>query len=168
MQVTPAGLAWLRASSTDLTRTVALIDAHPNHPKMCEQVGSFFRHVLLNTSSVCFRVLLSPSNRAQVVDIFRHFQCDDDLERDRRPVISRLWKIFYDAQLFASGTHYIIFDVMDFKAKPVIASLGTIGTIFMHGSNAEHRKIVECVQYGAPPLLDSFWLLHLAPSSGSF
>jgi len=123
--VTPAGLAWLRASSTDLTRTVALIDAHPNHPKMCEQV----------------------------VDIFRHFQCDDDLERDRRPVISRLWKIFYDAQLFASGTHYIIFDVMDFKAKPVIASLGTIGTIFMHGSNAEHRKIVECVQDGSPMLL---------------
>jgi len=123
--VTPAGLAWLRASAQELDQTVQLIDSHPNHPGMCKRV----------------------------IEIFREYQYDVDLQPDRRPIIGRIWRIFYDAQLFASGTNYIIFDSVDFKAKPIISVLGTIGAIFMHGSTAEHRKIVDCIQEGSPFLL---------------
>ena len=123
--VTPAGLAWLRASSKELDHVQNLIDGHPKHPHMC----------------------------ARVREIYGEFGFEKDLQPDGRPIIARIWRVFYDAQLFASGTHYICFDQVELKARPVIATLGSLGTIFINGSTDEHQKIVSCIQDGHPMLL---------------
>ena len=123
--VSAAGLAWLRASAMELDERERMIDEHPNHLGMCRKVR----------------------------DIYREYGCLADLQPDKRPIIGRIWKVFYNAQLFASATHYIIFDQVELKAKTIISNLGTIGSIFVHGSSAEHRKLVNCVQDGSPILL---------------
>ena len=123
--VTPAGLAWMRASAAHLEAVEQIIDSHPKHPNMCKAVRS----------------------------IYREFGCEQDLMPDKRPIIGRIWKVYYEAQLFASGTHYIIFDSVELKAKPVISTLGTIGSIFINGSTDEHKKVVQCIQDGSPILL---------------
>ena len=84
--VTKAGLAWLRASAAELESTVKRINGHPRHPDMCKSV----------------------------IKIFQQHDCADDLRPDGRPRLGRIWKAFYMAQLFASGTHYIIFDQVDY------------------------------------------------------
>ena len=73
--VTPAGLAWLRSSAADLKQTAELIDKHARHPSMCKRVQ----------------------------EIFREHGCGHDLLKDGRPKLGRIWKVFYQAQLFASG-----------------------------------------------------------------
>ena len=123
--VTKAGLAWLRSSSTDLKATVEMIDTHQRHPNMCKRVQEIFdEHGLLG-----------------------------DLLNDGRPKLARIWKIFYNAQLFASGTHYIVFDTIEPLAKPVIQTLGTVGSIFLSGSTAEHQKLTQVFADGSPLLL---------------
>jgi hypothetical protein len=89
----------------------------------------------------------------KVRTIYREYGYEKDLMPDKRPIIERIWKIFYDAQLFASGTHYLILDEVELKARPVISTLGVIGSIFLHGSTDEYHKIVECIQDGSPLLL---------------
>ena len=79
----------------------------------------------------------------KVSAIFREFDCADDLRSDGRPRLERIWKVFYNAQLFASGTHYILFDHVEVKGKKIIETLGTLGTVCVSGSTNEHRKIVE-------------------------
>ena len=122
--VSPAGLAWLRSSSVDLKRTKELIDTHRRHPNMCKLVEEIYRE-----------------------------HCPSDLIADGRPKLARIWKVFYHAQLYASGTNYIIFDSIEPLAKPAIQNLGTVGTIFLSGSTAEHTKIVDTFQDGTPLLL---------------
>ena len=80
--ISPAGLAWMRAPASELRATVELIDGHPKHPHMCRRVA----------------------------EIFHEHSLECDLRADGRPILNRIWKIFYSAQLFASGTKYIIFD----------------------------------------------------------
>ena len=126
--VTPAGLAWLRSSNTSLKDTRKLIDDNPRKPEHRDMTS-------------------------KVTAIYREHGLEKDLQADGRPTLSYIWRVFYDAQLFASGTHYIIFDTVEVKGKPVISTLGTIGTIFIAGSTDEHRKIVECIQDGSPLLL---------------
>ena len=123
--ITPAGLAWLRASPGQLKEVEAMIDEHDKHKGMCRKVKA----------------------------IFKKYKFDKDLQPDGRPIIGRIWKIFYGAQLFASGTHYITFDTVEVKGKPVSATLGEIGNIFLSGSTDEHRKLVECIQENSPILL---------------
>ena len=123
--VTPAGLAWLRASQSELAGTIELINSHSRHLDMCRLV----------------------------TNIFSDFQCSDDLRPDGRPRLDRIWKVFYNAQLFASGTHYIVFDDVEVKGKRVIDTLGTLGTIYLNGSTEVHKKIIDCVQAGSPILL---------------
>ena len=120
--VTKAGLAWLRASAADLKDVVKTIDMHPKHPDMCKTVTR----------------------------IFREYGYIDDLRPDGRPKINRIWRVFYVAQLFASGTHYIIFDQVEEKSKPVISTLGIVGTICISGSSKEHQAIVQCIADGSP------------------
>ena len=122
--VTSAGLAWLRAAASELRKTEAMINDHPRHRNMCQLVTDIYR-------------LYKPG----------------DLSPDGRPKMQRIWRVFYEAQLFASGTHYVIFDSIEPLAKPVIQTLGTVGTIFINGSTEEHKKLLETIQDGSPVLL---------------
>ena len=123
--ISPAGLAWLRESGAKLAKTERLIDSSSKHLNMCKKVRT----------------------------IYREYGYEKDMMPDKRPIIGRIWKIFYDAQLFASGTHYLIFDEVELKARAVISTLGVVGCIFLHGSTDEYHKIVECIQNGSPLLL---------------
>jgi len=126
--VTPAGLAWLRASHSQLKSVADLIDSNPRKDGHADMTK-------------------------KVTQIYAENGYEKDLHADGRPMLGRIWRVFYDAQLFASGTHYIIFDQVEVKGKPIISTLGTLGTIFINGSTDEHKKLVETIQEGSPILL---------------
>ena len=124
--VTPAGLSWLRASSSDLQSVTQELARRPDDRKL---------------------------DARRVTEIYDMYGDEDDLRRDGRPRTEHIWKCFYSASLFASGTNYIIFDHVDMKGRSVLEALGTRGSIFLSGSTFEHKKIKECIQYGSPVLL---------------
>ena len=86
-----------------------------------------------------------------------------------------IWTTFNAASLFASASHYLILDEFDgkgksfqaqpfasllvlspcfwFTGKSILASLGTVGSVVLSGSSAEHAHIVEQCTAGAPILL---------------
>merc|ERR1719375_931309 len=76
-----------------------------------------------------------------------------ELRRDGRPKMHFIWRNFYQAQLFASATHYIIFDEVEDKGRSLVPTLGSIGSIFLNGSNDTYEKIQACIEEGAPLLL---------------
>lgn len=117
--VTPAGLAWLRASAADLKMVEAMVEPMAT----------------------------------QVRQIYRQHGRDADLMNDGRPKMSLIWTNFYQAQLYASATHYIIFDDVDVKGRSILSTLGQCGTIFLNGSTETYRKILDCVDEGTPLLL---------------
>ena len=125
--VTPQGLTWLRASSGDLAKvTMELSTRHEQEKRLDAQ---------------------------HVRDIYELYGEEGDLKRDGRPNQDLIWKSFYAANLFASGTHYIIFDQIEFRGRSVLGTLGTVGIVFMSGGTFEHSKIIEQIQSGAPLLL---------------
>ena len=74
-------------------------------------------------------------------------------EKDQRPKMNLIWKIFYQAQLYASATHYIIFDHIDEKGRSLLSTLGTTGSIFLNGDTGTYHKIIGAITDGAPMLL---------------
>ena len=123
--VTPQGMTWLRASSAELDAVERSLAERPEARRLNTQL---VRH------------------------IYEQFN-DGELQRDGRPRQEMIWTTFYSASLFASGTHYLIFDEVETKGKSLLASLGTVGCVFMSGATAEHAKIIEMCQTGAPLLL---------------
>lgn len=89
----------------------------------------------------------------RVKEIYRQHGDEAELRRDGRPKLPLIWKNFYQAQLYASATHYIIFDEVEDKGRSVVPTLGSIGSIFMNGSTDTYDKIQECIEEGAPILL---------------
>ena len=125
--VTPVGVTWLKAS-------MAQLDA------VKKEVGS----------------REDPERRLDtqhIKDIFELYGDGADLMRDGRPKQELIWKTFYAASLFASGTHYIIYDQVEHKGRSLLGTLGTVGTIFMSGGTPEHAKIHDTILSGAPLLL---------------
>ena len=125
--VTPQGLTWLRATSKDLVTVT---------------------HELLNRKDESRQL-----DAQHVRDIYELYGDEGELRRDGRPNHENIWKTFYAASLFASGTHYMIFDHVEMKGRSVLGTLGTVGSIFLSGGTAEHAKIVEQIQAGSPLLL---------------
>ena len=74
-----------------------------------------------------------------VQDIYELYGDASELRRDGRPRLELIWKDMYGASLFASGTHYIIFDDIQPRTTPVIDTLGSCGYVFFSGSTAEHN-----------------------------
>ena len=122
--VTPDGLAWLRASSSNLKQIEDMIGP------MVQEVKTIFRQIKWDGTTDA-----------------------DSLQADGRPKMQLIWKNFYQAQLYASATHYIVFDKIDLKGKSLLSSLGTCGTIFLSGDTQTYHAIIRCVQDGSPLLL---------------
>ena len=125
--VTPQGLTWLRASSADLAKVTFELESRIDDEKRLDA--------------------------QHVKDIYELYGEEGDLRRDGRPNQDLIWKSFYAASLFASGTHYMIFDQVEMRGRSVLGTLGTVGCIFMSGGTQEHTKIVDQIQSGAPLLL---------------
>ena len=57
-----------------------------------------------------------------VRDIYELYGDGADLQADRRPRKELIWKDLYAASLFASGTHYIIFDHVEQKGRALVGT----------------------------------------------
>jgi len=88
-----------------------------------------------------------------IKDIYELYGEEGDLRLDGRPSQGNIWKAFYAAALFASGTHYIIYDHVEVRGRSVLGTLGTVGCVFLSGGTKEHARIVDQIQSGAPLLL---------------
>ena len=117
--VSKAGLAWLRASQSELRSVEAMMSP------MCDKVR----------------------------DIYIRHGDESSLNRDGRPKMQLIWTNFYQAQLYASSTHYIIFDEVEDKGRSLLSTLGSIGSIFLNGDTTTYTKIQACIEDGAPLLL---------------
>ena len=95
--VTPQGLTWLRATSKDLVTVT---------------------HELLNRKDESRQL-----DAQHVRDIYELYGDEGELRRDGRPNHENIWKTFYAASLFASGTHYMIFDHVEMKRRSVARSV---------------------------------------------
>jgi len=96
--------------------------------------------------------MMAPLSK-QVQSAYMEHGDEMELEKDGRPKLSLIWKNFYQAQLFASATHYIVFDEVEQKGKSLLPSLGSIGSIFMNGETDTYHKVIACIQDGSPLLL---------------
>ena len=123
--VTPQGLTWLRATSSELDGVERGLSNRPEARQLDTQL---VRHIYEQHN-------------------------DGELLRDGRPRQDMIWATFYAASLFASASHYLILDDFDGKGKSILASLGTVGSVVLSGSSAEHAHIVEQCTTGAPILL---------------
>ena len=124
--VTPQGITWLRASAAELASMTMELAQRPEARRLDAQ---------------------------HVRDVYELYGDEFELKRDGRPNQDYIWKNFYASQLFASATHYIIFDHVELKGRSLLSNLGTIGTVFMSGSSFEHKVIIDTIQSGAPLLL---------------
>ena len=121
--VTRMGLAWLRASQQDLAQIES----------MCIYNGE--------------------SMPNKVRKIYREHGDSTELQRDGRPKLQLIWKNFYQAQLYASGTHYFIIDEVEDKAKGILTAIGSVGSVFINGDTNTYGKIKGCLEDGSPLLL---------------
>ena len=69
----------------------------------------------------------------RVKEIYRKWGVESELTKDGRPKLHLIWKNFYEAQLYASATHYIIFDEVEDRGGSLIPTLGSVGSIFLSG-----------------------------------
>ena len=125
--VTPQGITWLRASASELANLTEQLERRADPEKALDA-----QHVR---------------------DVYELYGDEGELNRDGRPNQNLIWKSFYAAQLFASATHYIVFDHFEHKGRSPISTLGTIGAVFLSGASREHRQIVDHIQAGLPMLL---------------
>ena len=111
--VTPAGMTLLRAPTESLARV---------------------KHELNHRADESRRL-----DSQLVQDIYELYGDGAELRRDGRPRQDLIWKDVYAASLFASGTHYMIFDHVEPKGRSLLGTLGSVGSLFMADAREKYN-----------------------------